>query len=518
MTNNALLAIDVGTQSVRAIAFDPQGEILGRSQIHIEPYFSEYPGWAEQDPELYWDSIVEACQQLWQSTAVKPEQIAGLSLTTQRATMVCADEEGKALRPAIVWLDQRRAEGMPPVSGMWGFLFKLAGVSETVASFQAEADANWLSQNQPELWQKTSKFLFLSGFLLKRLTGEFVDSVGSQVGYVPFDYKNLEWAKAKDWKWQAVTVQRDQLPQLKQPGSVLGTLTDSAATAMGLPQGMRVIASAADKACEVLGSGCAGPETACLSFGTTATINTSTAKYVEVTKHIPPYPAALPRHFNTEIQIYRGFWMVSWFKKEFAQHEQRLAEQRGIAPEALFDELIRDIPPGSMGLTLQPYWSPGVREPGPEAKGSIIGFGDVHTRAHIYRAILEGLAYALRDGRERTEKRTGVPIRQLRIAGGGSQSDIAMQLTADIFNLRSERPHVYETSALGAAINCAVALGFHADYHQAVSEMTRVGKVFEPDPKAVATYDALYKRVYQRMYKQLRPLYQDIRTITGYPA
>lgn len=518
MTNTTLLSIDVGTQSVRAIAFDPEGEILGRSQIHIEPYFSEHPGWAEQDPELYWDSIVEACQQLWQSTEVKPEQIAGLSLTTQRATMVCTDAEGSALRPAIVWLDQRRAEGMPPVTGLWGLLFKLAGVSETIASFQAEADANWLGSNQAELWEKTDKFLFLSGFLLKRMTGSFVDSIGSQVGYVPFDYKKLGWAKPRDWKWQAVNVRRDQLPELQHPGSVLGILTDSAAQAMGLPKGLQVIASAADKACEVLGSGCAGPDTACLSFGTTATINTSTAKYVEVTKHIPPYPAALPGHFNTEIQIYRGFWMVSWFKKQFAQHEQRIAEQRGIAPEVLFDELISDIPPGSMGLTLQPYWSPGVREPGPEAKGSIIGFGDVHTRAHIYRAILEGLAYALRDGRERTEKRSGVPIRQLRIAGGGSQSDIAMQLTADIFNLRSERPHVYETSALGAAIVSAVGLGIHSNYQQAVSHMTRVGQSFDPNPEAVRIYDALYERVYQRMYKQLKPLYQDIRKITGYPA
>src|SRR5512146_2992394 len=115
--------------------------------------------------------------------------------------------------------------------------------------------------------------------------------------------------------------------------------------------------------------------------------------------------------------------MVNWFKQEFGLREMELAEETGVETEQLFDELVRSVPPGSQGLVLQPYWSPGIRHPGPEARGSIIGFGDVHTRAHIYRAILEGVAYALREGAERTSRRSGVPIRELRVAGGGSQSN-----------------------------------------------------------------------------------------------
>src|SRR5690606_1270863 len=130
------------------------------------------------------------------------------------------------------------------------------------------------------------------------------------------------------------------------------------------------------------------------------------------------------------------------------------------------------VPPGSMGLTLQPYWSPGVRDPGPEAKGAIIGFGDVHTRAHIYRAILEGLAYGLREGRERIERRGGVRIEKLRVSGGGSQSDLALQLTADIFNLPVESPHTYETSGLGAAIDAMVGLGVQPDFETAIARKT----------------------------------------------
>ena len=166
---------------------------------------------------------------------------------------------------------------------------------------------------------------------------------------------------------------------------------------------------------------------AALSYGTTATINTTHRKYIEPIPLVPPFPSAVPDAYSLEIQVYRGFWMVSWFKREFGLREQQLAEERGVMPESLFDTLVSEIPPGSMGLILQPYWSPGVKVPGPEAKGAIIGWGDVHTRGHLYRAILEGLAYALREGKERTEKRSGVKITELRVAGGGSQSEAAMR-------------------------------------------------------------------------------------------
>ena len=209
--------------------------------------------------------------------------------------------------------------------------------------------------------------------------------------------------------------------------------------------------------------------------------------------------------------------MVSWFKEQFAEREQRLAAERGIEPEELFDELVASTPPGSMGLLLQPYWSPGLRNPGPEAKGAVIGFGAVHTRAHLYRAILEGLAYGLREGKERSERRSGIPITSLRVSGGGSQSDAAMQLTADIFGLPTARPHLYETSGLGAAIDAAVGVGLHTDFGSAVAAMTRIGRVFDPDPSTRELYDQLYHRVYKRMYKRLKPLYEEIRSITGYP-
>ena len=517
MDKDILMSIDVGTQSIRALLFDLKGSILEKAQIPIESYISKYPGWAEHEPEYFWEKLCAACQLLWKTSTKPKGAIAGIAITSQRTTVINLDETGEPLRPAIVWLDQRRTEGLKPVGGLWGLAFRLAGMRETVAYLQAEAEANWIRVHQPEIWEKTKKYLYLSGYLNYRLTGEFVDSVANQVGYMPFDYKGLNWAKKWDWKWKAVPMDPGLLPKLIPPGNQLGVISQEASEATGIPKDLPVIAAAADKACEVIGSGCLEPYMGCLSYGTTATINTIHKKYIEVIPLIPPYPAAIPDAYSLEIQVFRGFWMVNWFKNEFAHREKLLADDLGLEPETLFDKLVEEVPPGCLGLILQPYWSPGLKIPGPEAKGAIIGFGDIHNRSYIYRSILEGLAYALREGKERTEKRSGIKITELRVSGGGSQSDSAMQITADIFNLPTVRPQIYETSGLGAAIDLAVGLGLHSDFNTALKEMTRIKDVFEPNPNHREIYDDLFYRVYKKMYKKLKPLYDEISEITGYP-
>ena len=514
-----ILAIDVGTQSVRALVFDERGSLLAGEKVPIEPYVSSHPGWAEQDPELYWRSIREACGRLWSQpgAAAERDAIAGLAITTQRGTIVVTDDAGRPLRPAIVWLDQRRVEGLPPVGGAMGLAFRALGVRGTVAAFQADCEANWIRANEPDVWAGIRHYLFLSGFIVHRLTGRFVDSTAAQVGFVPFDYKGQRWAKAGDWKWHVAPVDPAWLPDLVPPAQPLGELTSAAGAALGLPAGLPVIAAAADKACEVLGSGAIDPHVAALSYGTAATVNTTHRRYVEAIPLVPPFPSAVPGAYSLEISVYRGYWLVEWFRRQFGEREVARATELGVAPESLFDELVRETPPGSMGLLLQPTWSPGVRIPGPEAKGAIIGFGDVHTRAHVYRAILEGLAYALREGADRSAARTKTPIREIRVSGGGSQSPAAVQLTADVFGLPAGRPHTHETSGLGAAIDAAVGLGLHPDVESAATAMTRVGEVHEPDAKNVALYDDLYRSVYKPLYGRLKPLYDEIRRITGYP-
>jgi sugar (pentulose or hexulose) kinase len=527
-TRDLILAIDNGTQSVRALLFNAQGDLLAKSQIPIEPYYSTAPGLAEQRPEVFWEALCQACQGLWAQLAasdearlagLSKERVAGVALTTQRSTVLNLDENGQPLRPAIVWLDQRRTEGMKPLGGLWGAAFRVAGATRTVAYLQAEAEANWLATYQPEIWKNTYKFVYLSGYLTRLLTGRWVDSLGCQVGYMPFDYKKLRWANSWDWKWQVLPIRPSMLVELQPPAAVLGEITPAASEATGIPAGLPLIAAASDKACEVIGAGCLEPHIGCLSYGTTATINTTHRRYLEVIPLIPPYPSAVTGAYSLEIQIYRGYWMVSWFKQEFGLREVGQAQSLGVEPEDLFDDLVRSVPAGSHGLVLQPYWSPGLRTPGPEARGAVIGFSDVHTRAHLYRAILEGLAYGLREGAERTNRRSGVPITELRVAGGGSRSQAALQLTADIFGLPVSRPHVYEATGVGAAIDAAVGLGMHPNFEQAVAAMTRIRDTFEPEPVTQSLYNEIYHKIYQRMYQQLKPLYEELyRLSTDYAS
>jgi hypothetical protein len=341
------------------------------------------------------------------------------------------------------------------VGGVNGLAFRLLGVVDTIAAFQADAESNWIRVHEPEVWNRIAHYLLLSGWLARRLTGRFVDSAAAQVGYVPFDFRRSRWAARSDWKWEVCGIDPAWLPELVQPGERLGELTAEAAGTLGLPAGLPVVATAGDKACEVLGSGALEPAVGALSLGTTATFNTMHRRYVEPIRYVPAYPAAVPGAWTLEIIVHRGFWMIEWFLREFGHPEAARATIEGRPAEALLDELIAQAPAGSMGLIVQPYWSPGLRFPGPEAKGAIVGFGDVHTRAHVYRAILEGIAYALRDGAERTERRTGTAITELRVSGGGARSG---RSSADrrVFGLPTVVPRT-RRRGLGAAIVGAVA-------------------------------------------------------------
>ncbi len=513
--NNIFLSIDVGTQSARAILFDTKGNIKDIEKQEIEAYFSEKPGWAEQQPDYYYNNMALACKKLLERNS--DVKLTFVTLTTQRGTVINLDKNGIPLRPAIVWPDQRRISKNEYPKGIDELILRAVNIRNSVAHAVKNGECNWLRLNQPKIWDKTDKYLFLSGYLTYRLTDEFTDSVGNIVGYVPFNYKKHKWVSSNHRNYQMFPVPDYMLPKLVKPSEVLGKISTKASADTGIPAGLPLIAAASDKACEVLGSGVYEPDNACLSYGTTATVQTCMEKYKEVIRFFPPYPSAVPNRYNTEIMIYRGFWMVTWFKHQFGLREVKKAQKLGKSPEALFDELLAETSPGSMGLTLQPYWSPGVRLPGTEAKGAIIGFGDVHTRAHIYRAIPEGLAYALREGLERIERKTKNKIQNIIVSGGGSQSDYIMQITADVFNRPALRPHTYETSALGAAIIGAVGTGVYSSYDEAVAAMCRTEKTFLPKKKNRDIYEKLYRKVYLKMYKKMRPLYRSIRNITGYP-
>ena len=511
-----ILAIDAGTQSIRAALVDLTGHIHHLVKTPIEPYFSERGGWAEQQPEYYWQMLCETCRKLFDITDCPKDSVVAVTLATQRGTYINVDRDGNALRPAIIWLDQRKASTKGIIEPSSVPLLRAAKLYDLVKYGTQYCRSNWIRQNQPDIWEKTHKFLCLSGYLTHRMTGRFKDSAGNIVGTMPFDVKTFSWASKEDLKWKLFPLEEEKLPELVNPAELLGTITSKAAEDTGIPEGLPLIAASNDKACEIIGAGCLTPDTACISFGTIATINTQNKEYVELRPLMAPYPSAIPGQFYSEVAIMRGLWMVSWFKQEFGLQERLRAQEGETPPEELFEELIRDVPPGSMGLVLQPYWTPGP-DLASYAKGSIIGFGDIHTRAHLYRAIIEGLALGLKEGAQLTEEKNQTPIVQIRASGGGSQSDSITQVTADIFGLPVQRPHTHETSVVGAAIDAAVGLKFFPDFNQAINAMTRVRDVFEPIKNNVDIYRKLYERVYLKMYKKLLPLFKEIQRITGYP-
>ncbi len=511
MESKVVLSIDCGTQSVRAMLFNQKGELLDKAQQHFQPYVSPTPDWAEHDAEQYWEYLCNVTRELQKQSTDLFSKIEAVTLTTQRDTAVFVDHYGKPLRPAVIWMDQRKLKEPLPFNKTQALALRLTGMRETAISFNRNCPAHWVQKKEPKIWKETHRVLLLSGYLLFRMTGLYRDSDAAQAGKVPFNHKNRKWEPSFSIKGQIFQIPVEKLPELVEPGGIIGELTEHAARETGLPQGMQVIASASDKGCETIGSGCMDDKTASISLGSQASIQTTTKRYFEPLRFIPPFAAMIPGKYNPEIQVYKGYWMISWFEHEFAEKEIQEAKKLGVTPESLLNERLKAVPAGSDGLILQPFWGAGVKKP--EARGTILGFNDQHTRIHIYRAIIEGIGYALLEGAKQIEKKLGHSFTSITISGGGSQSDEICQITANLFNLPVCRVQTHETSGLGAAISGFVGLGVYNTFEEAISEMVQKTDWFEPDQKEAKIYQALYQRVYQHTYKRLKPLYKELRQI-----
>ena len=397
MTTAHFLTIDCGTQSLRAFVFNERGELLARSQtVFNPPYTSPKQGYAEQDADFYWRTLGQACQSIWQQ-GIDPKSILAATVTTQRGTVVVVDDRGQPLHPAILWLDERQPEHLPTLPMYWQKLHQLSGHQQTIKKLRLRAQANWFQVNKPEIWAKTHKFLLLSGYLSFKLTGEYTDAVAAQVGYVPFDYKKHQWHSTWDWRWQALGLTPEKLAKVMPAGKLLGQISVEAAEHTGLPVGLPLISAGADKACEVMGAGCVSPWQGALSFGTTATYNTISHKYISLNPPMPPYPAVIPQHYCLESQIPQGFALVNYFQQQIAPNEIAAAQQDGRDWLVVLEQWLAQTPAGANGLMWQPSLS--VQTAGESvSKGSILGLNPQHTKADWYRALVEGLLFALKDG------------------------------------------------------------------------------------------------------------------------
>ena len=510
------IVIDGGTQNIKAFIFDENGNEIHGESSPVAPYFALQPDFAEQDAEAYLGITQQVTRSVVQNSGISADTLAGIAITTHRSTIVPVDRNGSPVRSAITWLDERKTEGLKlPGGPVMSLAFKAARMEERLREYQRRSKFNWLKRYEPENYARTFKFLTVSSHILHSLTGEFKDCSSMIVGLFPIDLKGLQW---HPWKaiYEIFGVERDSLPVLVSPVEIAGTVSEEGARQFGIPPGLPVVVGAGDKQSELLGAGVTTSGIAEISYGTAAVIELLSSKYVTHPRmDFFTWGAAIPRHWALEGFVGRGYWMVSWFKDEFGKREEDEALRLGIAPEVVLDKQMVDIPPGSMGLLVQPYWHP--RENDPLSKGAIIGFSGEHTRRHVYRAIIEGIAYELRRLGELMVKRSGSAITELRVGGGGSQSDEIMQITADVFGLPTMRMHTSNLAALGAAIDAAVALGIHKSFREAVERMVRVKTAFQPVDENVKIYDRLFREVYVKMYPTLSPLHHRIAEIINYP-
>ena len=512
MDDKLILTIDMGTQSLRAGLVNKKGEIVAiHKEKYEQPYFSNKIGYSEQDPNFYVQMLGKACKTLLNEHKDLINNILAVSYDCFRDSAVMCDENMKPLRPCILWLDQRQAEGKEKISWYSHFCFWIAGKYDTLILNRRRTPAHWVKENEPEIWSKVKRYMNISTYVIYNLINEYKDTASDYVGHFPIDFKRRKFYKSnKHFQGQAFGVSLDKLCELVESNVPLGTITKEASELTGIPEGLKLFVPGSDKACEGIGLGVVSTDTAAVSCGTASTVGTLSKRYLGPEPLLPAYPSAVPGYFNTETQIYRGFWMLGWFAREFAQRETEQSQLNHIHVEDILNEQLNAIPPGSNGLVLQPYWGPGLERP--LSRGAVIGFSDTHTKMHLYRAIIEGIDYELRHGLEDgIEKRFHKSIKRIMIGGGASQSDAICQIAADIFNRPTYRVQTFETSSLGSALCTFLALKEFNSLDEAVNAMVHRGDEFVPIPENAKHYNYLYKYAYKKLYPSLKTIYKDIK-------
>lgn len=501
-----VLTFDIGTQSLRAALVDTEGNILFKKQIKFKtPYFSQNPGWAEQRGEFYWENICRVSLELKAEADKEWEKIKAVSITTIRDSVICLDKNGDPIRPVILWVDRRETEPEKPFPAKASMLFAAVNMTQTANFIRRVSPCNWIRKHEPENWAKTDKFVMLSGYMNRKLCGKVIDSTANIIGHVPYDNKKSRWLTPKDLNFCIFPIEKEKLCDLVEPGDFLGYITKEASTETGIKEGLPLVATGSDKSCETLGLSCTAPEKAAISFGTTATVQYTIDRYIEPQRFFPSYVSAYKGRFNPEIEIYRGYWLISWFKKEFAAKEVLEAKEQGLIAEDLLNKRLAEIPPGCQGLVLQPYFTPGVSMP--SARGAVIGFSDVHTRIHIYRAIIEGINFALMDGIRSLEKRMKTKTEGIYVAGGGSKSHEICQITADMFGVPVYRSQTHEAAVIGSSIIAFTSVGCFDSIDDAIKSMVHIKDKFLPNKENHKVYEKIYNNVFSKIFKKLKPLY-----------
>lgn len=509
--NHNMLVIDIGTQSLRASVVSSDGNVRLFKQIKYErPYLSPKEGYAEQSADFYIDKLCLATNGLKEESKELMESIEGMVVVDFRDSSVILDGSDKPIRDSILWLDQRVTRLKSKNLRFWErLLFAVVGMSDAVKFNSERTSSFWIKRYEPDNWKKMKTYAPLGAYFNKNITGNLVVSSADCIGHYPIDFKHGKWLPILHPKNNVFGIPRNALPKLVPVGQVIGKVTKEFSLSSGIPENIPLYASGSDKACETFGNGCIDKTMAAISLGTACTIDVVDNRYSEPETFLPSYQAPYPGSYDLEVQIYRGLWMVTWYMEQFGESDRLEAEKQGLSLEDFLERQISKIDPGSDGLVLQPYWGPGLKRP--NAKGAIIGFSAVHTRYHIYRAILEGIVFGLREGLDEIMKKTKKVPECIVVSGGGSRNMTLLQIVSDIFGIDVMQSSETESSTLGGAMSGFLASGVFSSPIEAKNAMFRKGKIIHPRADVHLVYDRLYHDVYLKMYPSMKGIYRNIK-------
>ena len=461
MKNKFVIGIDGGTQSSKVVIFDLLGNVVCQGKKDLQPMHMPKPGVAEHPDDDLWDSIVAASRQAMGKFPGDVSSILGVGLCTIRCCRACLKEDGRLASPVLSWMDLRLARPY--------------------------------EHEDPRVRYVTAT----TGYITHRLTGECKDTAANYEGMWPIDKETWQWSEDPD-VLASFKVPLKNLCHLEMPGSILGYVTHESAGQTGLPAGIPVVATANDKAVEALGAGLLPGNTALVSLGTYIGGMVYGEKNVVNPKTFFSNLASIPKDYLYESGgIRHGMGTVSWLRRLFGEDIHIKAHSLGISPEELLNREAQSVAPGSDGLMTVPEWLAPPDKP--FKKGIMIGFHGRHTRAHLYRSMLEAIALTMKNHVDAMCRELGLELDQIIVSGGGARSDLFMQIFADVFNLPAVRNEIPDAAGLGSAICAAVAVGTYDSFATAIEKMVRVSRRFRPIPEHASLYEKMNQDIYRHI-------------------
>jgi xylulokinase len=498
------LAIDAGTTSMKAAVFDLDGNLLAvdRQEYRLE---TPAPALVELDAEVYWAACCRAVRAVVEASATLPAEIASLCISSQGETLIPVDSDGRPLRRAIVWLDNRAVDEARLIREAFGdeTMYRISGQPEIVPTWPA-CKILWIHRNEPDLFRRTDKFLLLEDFLLHRLTGQFITERALQTSSLLLDIVARQWhGPVLDF----IGITPDRLGRLAEPGVVVGPLSESGAAQAGLSQATVAVAGAMDQVIGALGSGNFAPGVITENTGgALAVVATLDAPRFDPLRRVPCHYHARPGTYCLMPWSQTAGMAMQWFRDTFYAGEAEAARCAGLEPYDLMTQDAAEAPAGADGLVALPHLEGAAcPEFNPAARGVFFGATLRHTRAHFVRALLESVAYMLKRDVDLLAE-LGVPAQGLLCTGGGARSELWLQIKADVLQLPVATVACEEVACLGAAILGAVATGCYGSLEQAAARMARLRGKIEPDQANAEVYRQGYAR-YVELYERLEPMF-----------